>query len=152
MPNPSEKEPRAKEWNVATIAAVMSSLDASPFTLVFDQAQGRRGGTVEIYCRHVPREAGRLVRAILGLFLRAGIPLKRKARPHVTLDYSWQGRDFNEPIAPILWEVDHLLLIESVRGMHIPHGNWPLIPRQGTLFPLRSCGADQSGILAPQRQ
>lgn len=144
MPDPGEQE-----WIVATIASVLPSLDASPFTLVFDQAQGRGGGTAELYCRRVPREAGRLIAAVRKVFLDVGLTLKRKARPHVTLDYRWQGPDFDEPIPPIIWEVDHLLLIESVGGMHIPHGNWPLVPCQGTLFPLRSCEVGQGGTLAP---
>ncbi|MEJ5978544.1 hypothetical protein WG901_17970 [Novosphingobium sp. PS1R-30] len=141
--------PEGQAWPIETILHVLAALDAAPFTLVFDRAKGQRGGTAEIVCRRTPRLAGLLVRTLLADFARAGLERKRKARPHVTLDYAWQGEDFDTPIEPIVWEVDRLLLIESVTGksQHVGHGEWPLVPRQGTLFPLRSCDREAAGLV-----
>lgn len=145
-----EPDAHAQEWPLETILRVLAGFDAAPFVLVFDRAKGRRGGTVEIVCRRIPRLAHLLVRTLLADFAKAGIERQRKARPHVTLDYAWQGEDFDTAIQPIVWEVDRLLLIESVRdkGQHRPHGEWPLVPRQGTLFPLRSCDRAAGGLVA----
>lgn len=135
-------------WRREAIVEALAGFDAAPFTLVFDRAEGKRGGHAELRCRRVPRLARLLVDTVLRHFAEAGIVLKRKARPHVTLDYAWQEADFATPIRPIVWEVDRLLLIESVpaRRLHIVHGEWPLVPRQGTLFPLRSC--DRRALVA----
>jgi 2'-5' RNA ligase len=94
-------DPDHEGWNVEVIDQVLAYVDATPFLLVFDRARGRRGATAEICCRKVPREAGRLVGAICKGFAAAGIDLKRKVRPHVTLDYAYDGVDFDVPIAPI---------------------------------------------------
>jgi RNA 2',3'-cyclic 3'-phosphodiesterase len=137
-------------WTIETVAAVLDGMDADPFTLVFDQACGRVGGTAEIHCRRVPRGATRLVKSLCEGFERAGITIKRQARPHVTLDCRWAGENFDTPIAPIVWDVDRIQLVESIteRRSHLAHGEWPLVPRQGTLFPLKPCDG-RGGTLAP---
>ena len=146
LPQPDDGAP----WHRDAIVQALEGFDAAPFTLVFDQAEGKRGGHAELRCRRVPRPARLLVDAVLRHFAAAGIVLKHKARPHVTLDYAWEEADFATPIRPIVWEVDRLLLIESIapRRLHIVHGEWPLVPRQGTLFPLRSCDREAGGPIA----
>ena len=47
---------------------------------------------------------------------------------HVTIKYRWDGAG-NERIRPIAWTVDRIVLVESVKGRHIPHGSWPLHTR-----------------------
>lgn len=49
--------------------------------------------------------------------------------PHVTIRYGRDGKG-NEPIAPISWRVDEVLLIESLGGKstHIERGRWALHP------------------------
>lgn len=132
-------------WTLAAIVPVLENVDAAPFTLVFDQARGRGGGTAEIYCRHVPAEARRLVAALRKAFARIGIAFTRGVRPHATLSYRWSGADFDLSIPPIAWEVDGIQLVESVTGarVHRSHGEFLLVPRQGTLFPLTPCDARQ---------
>lgn len=128
-------------WSLGAARAVLDRLDAAPFTLTFDQAKGRTGGTAEIHCRRAPPGARLLVESLRRACERAGFAIARKARPHVTLDYAWAGGNFDAPITPIVWEVDRVVLIETVRAAnpHVVHGEWRLVPRQGTLFPLRSC-------------
>jgi 2'-5' RNA ligase len=136
-------DPENPAWLVEVVGQVLADVDMAPFALVFDQARGRRGATAEIYCRKVPPEARRLVRTICRGFAAAGIDLKRSARPHVTLDYAFGGADFDVPIPAIVWEVDGLQLVESMaqQRRHIVKGRWPLVPRQGTLFPLMPCAS-----------
>lgn len=50
-------------------------------------------------------------------------------RVHLTISYTRDGQG-NEPIAPIGWRVDEVLLVESIHGRatHKVHGRWPLDP------------------------
>lgn len=50
--------------------------------------------------------------------------------PHVTLLYR-NGAPFSQPIAPISWRVDELVLVHSHVGLtrHDVAGRWPLLPR-----------------------
>jgi 2'-5' RNA ligase len=140
-------DPEVAGWSAQAVAAALGRLEAAPFTLVFDQVRARAGGSVEIRCRRAPPGARQLVAALCGAFARAGIAVRRKARPHVTLDYAWQGPSFDAPIDPIVWDVDRIMLIESVigQGLHRARGEWPLVPRQGLLFPLTPCDPERIG-------
>lgn len=48
---------------------------------------------------------------------------------HLTINYRRDGRGA-EPIRPVAWCVDEVLLIESLHGKsrHVEHGRWPLGP------------------------
>lgn len=159
MPDPAHADAPGKpcaaveDWTVATIAAVLAELDAAPFTLVFDRATGKANGHAELLCRKVPPAARRLVAALRQAFASRGIVLARGCRPHVTLDYAYTGAAFDLAIGPIVWEVDRLELIESIPRprRHVVHAAAPLVPRQGTLFPLRPCDAARGTLAAPAR-
>jgi 2'-5' RNA ligase len=60
-----------------------------------------------------------------------GHQIRKRFNPHVSLLYC-QQHVVREPIAPIRWRVDELVLIESLvgHGKHIDVGNWPLRSRQ----------------------
>jgi 2'-5' RNA ligase len=96
------------------------------------------GHHVTLKTSTVPREVARLRRLIRRALAQAGVPLTGSASPpHVTLNYRWDGPTFEDEIEPIVWRVREILLIESLTGQakHDPHGRFPLIPRQGFLFP-----------------
>ncbi len=137
------------DWNLAVIDAVLAELAASPVALLFDKVRAKTGGNAELYCSRVPASASRLVKAICQAFADAGIVVKRGARPHVTLTYGWKEAPFDMAIDPIVWEVDRLLLIESItrQRKHVPHGTWPIVPRQGMLFPSLPCAARPGRML-----
>lgn len=50
-------------------------------------------------------------------------------KAHLTIRYGQDGKG-DEPIAPIGWRVDEIILIESLGGKstHIEHGRWKLDP------------------------
>ncbi len=60
-----------------------------------------------------------------------GHHIRKRFNPHVSLLYCQQPMAC-EPIAPIRWRVNELILIDSLvgRGKHFELGNWPLRSRQ----------------------
>ncbi|HSI58471.1 MAG TPA: 2'-5' RNA ligase family protein [Ideonella sp.] len=60
-----------------------------------------------------------------------GCHIRKRFNPHVSLLYC-QRHVAREPIAPIRWRVDELVLIDSLVGCgkHVDLGNWPLRSRQ----------------------
>ena len=60
-----------------------------------------------------------------------GHHIRKRLNPHVSLLYC-QQHVASEPIAPIRWRVDKLVLIDSLVGCgkHVDLGNWPLWSRQ----------------------
>jgi 2'-5' RNA ligase len=70
-----------------------------------------------------------LARAMEGAEI--GRYIRKRFNPHVSLLYC-QQHVVPEPVAPIRWRVDELVLIDSLLGCgrHIDLGNWPLRSRQ----------------------
>lgn len=130
------------------IAAALREIDAAPFTIRWDRLVAT-GRYVMLKPSIVPREVALMRRSIRKALAKAGVPLPRSSSaPHVTLNYRWDGAAFEETIDPLAWRIDTVLLIESLTGQarHRPHGRFPLIPRQGFLFPWL---AESGGTLAP---
>lgn len=124
------------------------AVEAEPFLLVLDHAEAKQGSDhVELVSGKSAAAAQRLRATLWAALVRHGIPFRSRSRirPHVTLNYQWQGGAFREPIAPVPWLIDELLLIESLTGKteHVLHGRFPVVPRQGMLFPLMQCSATQ---------
>jgi 2'-5' RNA ligase len=125
---------------IPTLREALDEVEAEPFTLVFDRVEGVEGGHATLFSKNFPATARALRLALCDALTQAGAEIApRKSRPHVTLDYNYKGTGFRQKIDPIIWEVDRFILVESLigRGQHVHHGEWQLVPRQGTLFPLR---------------
>lgn len=112
------------------------SVEMAPFGVGFDRigsfgGAGKGGlvltGGVEL------KRLRQLQRALATEMEVSGIGhhIRKPFNPHVSLLYCDEhvGR---EPIAPIRWRVDELLLIDSLlgRGKHVNLGQWPLQSRQ----------------------
>lgn len=108
------------------------SIEAPPFRVVFDQLV-RTGRTLALRGSEPMRGAIDFQTALVAALARQGLVVEPRYRfvPHVTIDYRADGRD-SEPIDPISWLVEELLLVESVVGerRHIEHGRWALRARK----------------------
>lgn len=125
------------EIHAPIIAAVLKEIDLDPFPICWDRLIAV-GDHVLLKPSRTPWEVAKLRRAIRTVLGQAGVPIpKQSSPPHVTLNYQWTGEAFKENIEPIVWDVRDIVLIESLTGRarHEPHGTFPLIPRQGFLFP-----------------
>lgn len=130
---------QCEEWS---ILAALAGVYAEPFTLVFERVVCFEGGTAALTVGRTPPAVRKLREALTEALTSAGAKLSRApSRPHVTLDYRWQGATVSRKVEPIVWNIDHVLLVESVTGKarHNHLGRRMLVPRQGTLFPLRRC-------------
>lgn len=130
------------------IARTLREIDLLSFVIRWDRIVAT-GRYVMLKPSHVPREVRKLRHAIRKALAQAGITLAGGASaPHVTLNYRWDGEAFEEEIEPIAWRIREVMLVESLTGQaeHKPHGLFPLIPRQGFLFPWL---AESKGALAP---
>jgi 2'-5' RNA ligase len=124
---------------VPTLREALAEVEAEPFTLVFDKIRGH-GRHAKLEIKNVPAAVRQLRLAVFEALIRAGVRVSlHGSRPHVTLDYKYAGEGFEQKIDPIIWEVDRFILVESLigEGAHEHHCERRLIPRQGTLFPLR---------------
>lgn len=135
------------ECEVETLVEALRTVEAEPVLLRLDRAEAKKGSRhTELVSSKPPKSAQRLRMALWNALQRRGIslPLPPRIRPHVTLNYRWQGDAFRDSIEPISWLIDELLLIESITGetRHVTHARFPIRPRQGTLFPLTRCSAD----------
>lgn len=127
---------------------VLREIDYAPFTLLWDRRVAA-GRYLMLRPSHVPREVSGLRRSIRKALGRLDLPpLGKATRPHVTLSYRWEGPAFEEPVEPIAWRIEQILLVESLTGQqrHEVHGRFPLLPRQGVLFPWM---IGNRGTLAP---
>lgn len=125
-----------------SLLAAIDGIDAAPFTLVFDRVACRAGGTAALTVTRLPAAVRKLRAALGDALMRAGAtPVHKPSRPHVTLDYGWPGRNAVRPVDPVVWEIDRVVLVESVTGeaRHVHLGEGRLVPRQGSLFPLLPC-------------
>lgn len=132
----------------SVIAMALREIDLLPFVIRWDRIVAT-GRYVLLKPSHVPREVRRLRRVIRKALAQAGITLTGGASaPHVTLNYRWAGAVFEEEIEPIVWRIREVMLIESLTGQaeHKSHGLFPLVPRQGFLFPWL---AESKGTPAP---
>jgi len=85
------------------------------------------GGDAELRAlRQLQRELATAMESV-----NIGHYIRRRFRPHVTLLYGDRAVP-SEPIAPIRWEVNELVLIQSVVGehVHIDLDRWPLTSPQ----------------------
>ena len=133
---------------VPLLREALREIDFAPFTFLWDRRVAARRYLM-LQPSHVPREVPGLRRAIRKSLKRLDLPLLGKAtRPHVTLSYRWDGPAFEEPVEPIAWGIEEILLVESLTGRktHEVHGRFSLLPRQGVLFPWM---AGSRGTLAP---
>lgn len=117
------------------LLSIGDAIEGDPFPLSLDRASG---GAESVALRP-SRRPGALttLQHRLDAQLRYW-GLRRESwefNPHVTLGYR-SGRAFLEPIAPIAWEADEVVLIHSVVGRtrHIELGRWMLVRRQLELF------------------
>lgn len=125
------------------ILAALAAIDAEPFALAFDRIDCREGGIAALGVSRLPAAVRKLRAALIDGLAGIGVaPLHSGSRPHVTLDYAWRHGAVSRRIDPVIWHIDHLLLIESVTGQarHDYLGRLSLMPRQGTLFPFQPCG------------
>jgi 2'-5' RNA ligase len=123
---------------IPTLREALDEVEAEPFTLVFDRVEGFEGGHATLFSKNFPAAARALRLALCETLTHAGAKVApRESRPHVTLDYDYKGTGFRQKVDPIIWEIDRFILVESHKGEHVHHGEWRMIPRQGTLFPLR---------------
>lgn len=134
------------ECELETLVEALWTVEADPVLLVLDRAEAKKGSThTELVSSKPPKSAQRLRIALWNALQRHGIvlPPPRRIRPHVTLNYRWEGEDFRDAIEPVSWLIDEFLLIESITGeaRHAVHGRFPIQPRQGMLFPLTRCSA-----------
>lgn len=107
----------------------------APFMVGFDRIGGfggdggglmLGGGAALRPLRRLQRELAAAMEAV-----DVGDYIRRRFRPHVTLLYGNRAVP-SEPIAAIRWEVNELVLIESVVGkhVHIDLDRWPLASPQ----------------------
>lgn len=133
---------------VPLLREALREIDFAPFSLRWDRRVAA-GRYLMLQPSHLPRDVSGLRRSIRKSLKRLDLPpLGKATRPHVTLSYRWDGPAFEEPIEPIVWRIERLLLVESLTGrkMHAVHGRFPLLPRQGVLFPWV---AGSGGTLVP---
>jgi RNA 2',3'-cyclic 3'-phosphodiesterase len=115
---PPEILPRAIAWCEALRSA-------PPFRVTLDCIR-ESASTVSL--RGSAPGAAAFHRAVRDALMRDGFPVPPyRFDPHVTIAYRPDGKG-NEAIAPIAWDVEELLLVESVVGeaRHVVHGRWPL--------------------------
>lgn len=115
--------------------AIGDTLDGDRFGIALDRASGGAGS---IALRPSQRAAAlTTLQHRLDAQLRYW-GLRRKGwefNPHVTLGYR-KGPVFLEPIAPIAWEAQELVLIHSLVGrtQHVELGRWLMVRKQLELF------------------
>ena len=107
------------------------------FPVAFDKLESfgdaRRGGPLVISGGAGLKALRRFQRCLSAAMVDAGIGsyVRRGFRPHMTLRYD-KAQVAPEPIAPIRWTVDELVLVDSLVGRHrhVVLGQWPLHGRQ----------------------
>ena len=113
-----------------------STVEMEPFGVGFDRI-GSLGGTgmggLALTGSAELKKLRQFQRALATTMEAAGIGhhIRKRFNPHVSLLFC-QQRSAREPIVPIRWRVDELILIESLVGCgkHIDLGNWRLRSRQ----------------------
>ena len=139
------------ERAVPLLREALREIDFAPFSLRWDRRVAA-GRYLMLQPSHLPAEVSRLRRAIRKSLKPLGLPpLWKATRPHVTLSYRWDGPAFKEPSEPIVWRIEEILLVESLTGRqtHRVRGQFPLVLRQGVLFPGM---IGSGGTLAPGRR
>lgn len=113
-----------------------ASVAAAPFGVGFDcigSLGGAGMGGLALTGSEELKELHQFQRALAIAMGAAGIGhlIRKRFNPHVSLLYC-QQHVAREPIAPIRWRVDELVLIDSLvgRGKHVDLGSWPLLDRQ----------------------
>lgn len=97
--------------------AIVDAIDGvalEPFRLVFDRLAAGEGA------RLIPRErlrgAERFCAAMSAALVRAGLDVPKWSRPHITLNYRDALRPHSRSVDPISWEVEEIILVESLYG------------------------------------
>lgn len=116
---------------VAALQAIGRSVDCGPVAVTLDRASGsRRSVALRPAHRHpdLHRLQGDLADAARArrIAMREGYEFA----PHMTLGYR-EGEPFNQPVRPVGWLADELVLIDSHPGRtrHEVLGRWPLVAR-----------------------
>lgn len=114
---------------LSRIEGAIAGLSAEPFPIRFHRVSGNAlaGGPA--------REVRRFQRDLMRCLVAGGVVVPRyEFRPHLSLCYG-NPRPFGRPIQPIGWQVEELLLVESIYGQkrHELIRSWPLMKRQETL-------------------
>jgi 2'-5' RNA ligase len=112
--------------------AAAARLRAEAFAWTLDYVSSFHGREPPCVLRgvRVPEALPRLWRDLHALLGEAGLPLRveRMFTPHVTLAYARQVLPEPMPVTPIIWQVDHFVLVHSVvgRGNYRILGSWTL--------------------------
>ncbi|MBB1602485.1 2'-5' RNA ligase family protein [Variovorax sp. UMC13] len=111
-------------------------IEMAPFGVGFDRIGSLGGagmGGLALTGAAELKELRQFQRALASAMKASGIghPIRKRFNPHVSLLYCDEQVP-REPIAPIRWRVDELVLIDSLvgRGTHVVLGRWPLQSRQ----------------------
>ncbi len=112
-------------------------VEMEPFSVGFDRVGSlggeKVGGLALTGSGRELKELGYLQRAVASAMQATGIGefIRERFSPHVSLLYGWQ-HVAREPVAPIRWQVDELVLIHSYVGLgnYVDLGTWPLKSRQ----------------------
>ena len=109
---------------LADVLRLMRGFEAPAFRVVFDQIMEHRYVMLR---GSEPMLGARRFQERLQRFLKAqGFRLFQSPNEaHLTLRYGRDGLG-DETIDPISWRAEDLLLIESVSGQHVLHGQWQL--------------------------
>jgi 2'-5' RNA ligase len=115
---------------IARIGRIMDGFHAEPFAVLFDHVEG-----ATLKPRKGLRAPGVFQRSLVRHLAFSGFaPPAYEFSLHLNLDYGNKS-DRRATIAPLEWQVEEVLLIESLtgQGRHIEHGRWPLFVRQYAL-------------------
>ncbi|MFM9923697.1 2'-5' RNA ligase family protein [Variovorax sp. H27-G14] len=125
---PHELQCRAKEAG--------GSVEVAPFGVGFDRIGSLGGagmGGLVLTGAAELKKLRQLQRSLASAMKASGIGhhIRERFNPHVSLLYCDEHVP-REPIAPIRWPVDELVLIDSLvgRSKHVVVGRWPLQSRQ----------------------
>jgi len=113
---------------VPDLLARMHGFGAFAFHLCFDRIIER--SAVMLGPTRSPGAARAFQKGLVEFLTAGGFTMfGTPPRVHLTISYTRDGRG-NEPIAPIDWRVDEVLLVESIHGKatHKVHGRWKLDP------------------------
>lgn len=113
---------------VPNLLAMMRGFEEDAFHVGFNRIV--EGHCVTLRARRVQKAACVFQERLLAfLKLRGFETIAKPPKVHLTINYQRDGQG-DQPIEPIAWCNDEVLLIESIHGQarHVVHGRWSLCP------------------------